>query len=129
MKKNDLIIRKDDYELLHDFLKGKFGKTLFDRQNAEALNEELAHARIVNATSFPEKVVRLHSRVKVKEDKNDRVLEFILVTPDKADIKQQKISVLTPMGVALIGFREGTTINRQMPAGMRSFTILEVHND
>ena len=48
--------------------------------------------------------------------------------PDKADIKQRKISILSPIGTALIGFRQGENIRWQVPSGKKTFTILEVNN-
>jgi regulator of nucleoside diphosphate kinase len=51
------------------------------------------------------------------------------VTPDKANIKEQKISIFAPIGTALIGFRRGQKINWQVPAGKKTFTIVEVSNE
>jgi regulator of nucleoside diphosphate kinase len=56
-------------------------------------------------------------------------MEFMLVTPDKADIKAKRISIMAPIGTALIGFRKGQQVNWQVPAGKRTFTILEVINE
>ena len=53
----------------------------------------------------------------------------MLVTPDKADIKQRRISVMAPIGTALIGFRQGEKVKWQVPAGKKTFTIMEVIND
>jgi regulator of nucleoside diphosphate kinase len=51
------------------------------------------------------------------------------VTPDKADIKEKKVSVMAPLGTALIGFKKGQRVKWQMPAGKKTFTILEVINE
>jgi regulator of nucleoside diphosphate kinase len=56
-------------------------------------------------------------------------MELMLVTPDKADIKERKISIMAPIGTALIGFRQGQKVNWQVPAGKKTFTIMEVIND
>ena len=53
----------------------------------------------------------------------------MLVTPDKADIKDKKISVMAPIGTALIGFRKGQQVKWRVPAGQRTFTIVEVINN
>ena len=89
---------------------------------------ELQKAKLVSPDKFPEDTVRLNSKVKVKEDHNDRILEFILVTPDKADIKERKISIMAPIGTALIGFRQGQKVKWQVPSGKKTFTIMEVSN-
>jgi regulator of nucleoside diphosphate kinase len=53
----------------------------------------------------------------------------MLVAPDKADIKEKRISVMSPIGTALIGFRKGQKVKWQVPAGKKTFTILEVINE
>ena len=55
-------------------------------------------------------------------------MELILVTPDKADIKNRKVSVMAPVGAALIGFQQGNEVSWEVPSGKKKFTILEVIN-
>ena len=131
MKKtnNRLVLLIDDYKLLISYLNGGHGKTAFDRRNAEDLRIELKKAKLVNKDDFPDDIVRLNSKVRIKAEENDKVMELMLVTPDKADIKQKMISVMAPIGTALIGFRQGEKVKWQVPAGKRTFTIMEVIND
>ena len=126
---NQLVIRKDDYRLLLSYLNGGFGKSAFDPLNAEGLKTELKNARLVNKDDFPFDVVRLNSVVKIKAEDKDEIMELTLVTPDKANIKEKRISVMAPIGTALIGFRKGQKVKWQVPAGKRTFTILEVVNE
>jgi len=131
MKKtnNRLVLLIDDYKLLISYLNGGHSTTAFDRRNAEDLRIELKKAKLVNKDNFPEDIVRLNSKVRIKAEENDKVMELMLVTPDKADIKQKMISVMAPIGTALIGFRQGEKVNWQVPAGKKTFTIMEVIND
>ena len=131
MKKtnNRLVLLVDDYKLLITYLNGGHGKTAFDRRNADDLRIELKKAKLVNKDNFPEDIVRLNSKVRIKAEENDKVMELMLVTPDKADIKQKMISVMAPIGTALIGFRQGQKVKWQVPAGKKTFTIMEVIND
>ena len=126
---NQLILRKDDYKLLISYLNGGYGKTAFDRRNAEDLHAELKKAKLVNKDDFPVDVVRLNSRVRIKAEDKDEVMELTLVTPDKADIKERRISIMAPIGTALIGFRQVQKVKWQVPAGNRTFTIVEVTNE
>jgi len=126
---SQLVLRKDDYNLLLSCLNGGFGKSAFDRRNAEGLQAELKKAKLVNKNDFPLDVVRLNSRVTIKADGKEEIMEFKLVTPDKANIKENRISVMAPVGTALIGFRKGQRVKWQVPAGKRTFTILEVINE
>lgn len=131
MKKtnNRLVLLVDDYKLLISFLNGGHSKTAFDRRNAEDLRIELKKAKLVNKDDFPDDIVRLNSKVRIKAEDNEKVMELMLVTPDKADIKQRRISVMAPIGTALIGFRQGEKVKWQVPAGKKTFTIMEVIND
>lgn len=131
MKKtnNRLVLLVDDYKLLISYLNGGHNKTAFDRRNAEDLQTELKKAKLVNKDDFPGDVVRLNSKVRIKAEGKDEVMELMLVTPDKADIKEKRISIMAPIGTALIGFRQGQKVKWQVPAGKRTFTIMEVIND
>jgi regulator of nucleoside diphosphate kinase len=125
---NSLILRNDDYKIIQSYLKAGPHKHSFDRKNAEELKLELKKAKLVSPDKFPEDAVRLNSKVKIKEERNDKVLEFTLVTPDKANIKERKISLMAPIGTALIGFRRGQKVKWQVPSGKKTFTIIEVSN-
>jgi len=126
---NQLVLRKDDYEILISYLNNMYGRAAFDRQNAEELKNELKKAKLVNEADFPSDVVRLNSKVKIKTEKKDEIMELMIVTPDKADIKKRKISIMAPLGTALIGFRQGQKVKWQVPSGKKTFTIVEVIND
>ena len=130
MKKinNQLVVMKDDYNLLKTYLNNRSGKTTFDRQNAEDLLAELKKAKLVSKDEFPANVVRLNSMVRIKPEDKDYVMELMIVTPDKADTKERKISIMSPIGTALIGFRQGENVKWQVPSGKKTFTILEVNN-
>lgn len=130
MKKldNQLVLTTDDYKLLTSLLNAWGGKTAFDRKNTEDLKAELKKAKLVSNESFPSDFVRLNSRVTIKAEDKNETMELMLVTPDKANIKEKKISILAPIGTALIGFRQGQKVNWQVPAGKKTFTILEVVN-
>ena len=119
---------KDDYNLLVTYLNNRTGRTTFDRRNAEDLFAELKKAKLVSKDEFPSDVVRLNSIVRIKPADKDQVMELMIVLPDKADIKERKISVMSPVGTALIGFRQGENVKWQVPSGKKTFTILEVNN-
>jgi regulator of nucleoside diphosphate kinase len=128
-KKNQLILAEDDYYLINAFLNAGTPKPVFDRRNADLLQAELRKAKVVHKDDLPTDVVRLNSRVKLKSDQKEDIMEITLVTPDRANIKEKKISVMAPVGTALIGFRQGQQVKWQVPAGKKTFTILEVINE
>jgi len=125
---NKIIITNEDYETLNAYLKGLKSAKAFDRKNAVLLQEELKKATLVKTNELPLDVVRLNSRVKIKEGNKGNIIELTLVVPEKADIKQRKISVFAPIGTALIGFRKGEKVKWDVSAGNKTFTITEVYN-
>lgn len=127
--KSELVLRKDDYTIILSYLKSAPKKTALDQKNADELEAELKKARLVEKEDFPSDVIRLNSTVKIKEHATGKVMELTLVTPGRADIKKRMISVLAPMGTALIGFRKGQEVNWEVPSGRKTFTIVEVSNE
>lgn len=117
---------KSDYKAIMHHLTYNGGQNTFSGKDVIELGKELKKAKLVEAEDLPLDVVRLNSRVTIKDEKEGRLLELVVVTPDKADIKQRKISVLSPIGTALIGFCKGHKLNWKVPSGTKSFTILEV---
>lgn len=127
-KHSGLVLLQDDYEILLSFLRGGQHLSSMDKANAEELHAELKKATLVEKAKFPIDVVRLNSVVKIKDEVANKEMEFTIVTPDLADIKQKKISVMAPIGTALIGFRKGQKVKWNVPAGEKTFLITEVIN-
>jgi regulator of nucleoside diphosphate kinase len=123
-----LVLCKEDYDLLKTYLRGGLDSSSFDRKNAEALEAELDRAKIIKKGPFPEDVVRINSKVTIRNEKQNKNMVITLVIPTQADIKSGKVSVMAPIGTALIGFRKGQTVNWKLPAGETLLTILEVEN-
>lgn len=125
-EKQPLVLRRDDYELLNTYLRGGFSQSAFSREEAEELQAELRKASVVDKEAFPADVVRIHSRVTVSE--KEKVMELTLVPPGQANIKERKVSVMAPIGAALLGFRKGQQVQWKVPAGWKTFTIIDVNN-
>jgi regulator of nucleoside diphosphate kinase len=126
--KQQLIIKKEDFDIIKSYLKNGGKRSSFDRFNVRELEEELKKAKLVSKENFPESTVGLNSTAVIKDIETNRVLSITVVTPDKADINQRKISVLSPVGTALLGFQKGRQINWEVPAGKKKFVIMEVYN-
>lgn len=73
----------------------------------EALDEVLRTARVVEPRDVPANVVTMNSRVTFRDEDSQRVYDVRLVYPREADFANQRLSVLTPFGSALLGLREG----------------------
>lgn len=98
-----------------------------DRSVAEYLADELERAVIVPQSDIAPDVVAMNSRVAFRDDSNGRVLVVRLVLPREADIATGRLSVLTPIGAALIGLTEGDSIEwKDRNGNWRMLTVLTV---
>ncbi len=118
---NPVIITEDDYNLLKPY----FSK-LNQLDTAMSLSAELSRAVIIKNDAFPAHAIRLNSRVWITEDQTGSVMELSIVLPQYANIADKKISVLSPIAAALIGFRKGETVQWKVPGGLKFFKITEV---
>lgn len=122
-EQNQIFITEEDYNVLKPYI-----DKLPDRNDEMSLAHELKRAVVVKKESFPKDGVRLNSKVSILDLDTQKVLEFTIVLSEYADIKQNKISVLTPVGAALIGFRKSDEVRWKVPAGLKRFRILNVVN-
>jgi len=95
---------------------------------AEFLAEEIERATVVPDTAPLAGVVGMESEVIFRDDATGVQKQVTLVYRKSADIEAGRISVLTPIGAALIGLSAGQAISFATPSGeLKSLTVLEVH--
>ena len=94
---------------------------------AAGLTEELDRAHVLARGRHPEHIVCMGCEVEFRDDTTGKVQTVTLVYPDEADISKGRISVLTPIGTALIGLRAGHSITWETRTGdLRRLTVLQV---
>lgn len=128
MKTNNrkIYITKDDAEQLRALLDVALATQNRDRKDLKALEEELNRAEIVAVNEVPPKVVTMKTNLKLRDLDSKEVMSFTLVFPDKADVDQGRLSITSPVGTAVLGYSEGDTVEWEVPAGVRRFSIEEV---
>lgn len=93
----------------------------------EKLERELVRAKVVPREMIPEDVVTMNSRVIFENETTRERREITLVYPGNADIDAGRISVLVPVGTALLGLRVGQSIDWELPGGAKQrYRIVEV---
>lgn len=90
------------------------------------LLQELDRAQLVTPDALPDDVVRVGSRVTYQDDESGAIRTVHLVWPPQADVAAMRISVLTPIGAALIGLRAGQRIRWRLGGEDRSLAVLSV---
>jgi regulator of nucleoside diphosphate kinase len=126
MKKLPIIMNAADHEELSCAIVAA-GK-LSDRARAEitALRSELERAEIVVPDEVPPDVITMNSRAQLLDlDTNER-MEFTLVFPAEADIEEGKISILAPLGTAMLGYRVGDEFEWAVPYGYRRLRVTRI---
>jgi regulator of nucleoside diphosphate kinase len=93
-----------------------------ERSAAELLEAELERAHVVSQEDLPADVVSMRSRVLYEDADTEERREAVLVYPEEADLARSQISVLAPVGAALLGLRAGQSISWPVP-GRRTRTI------
>ncbi|MBS0537779.1 MAG: nucleoside diphosphate kinase regulator [Proteobacteria bacterium] len=93
---------------------------------ARELLDEMERAEIVDGPAMPANVVQMGSSVTFKSDRADK-RRITLVYPADEDIARSKVSIMTPIGAALIGLAEGQSIEWSARDGKRhALTVLKV---
>jgi regulator of nucleoside diphosphate kinase len=89
----------------------------------EALVGELERGVVVEPKSVPSDVITMNSRVKLVDLESGETMVYTLVFPQDADLAQGKISVLAPIGTAMLGYRVGDVFSWQVPSGERRIKV------
>lgn len=116
----EIIITTTDFDRLQGLLESSRSGVA---TGTTALRQELQRGRVVAAQEVPQGVVTMNSRVRVRH-LDERVSKtYTVVYPADADIDQGKISVLAPIGAALIGARVGQVVEFSAPVGQRRLRV------
>lgn len=97
-----------------------------NRMYLDRLEGELGRAEVVNPIDIPKDVVTMRSTVRLKDLDNGKEMVYSLVFPNEADVDEGKISVLAPVGTAMIGYRVGDVIEWEVPSGLRRLKVEEI---
>lgn len=97
-----------------------------DREYLNKLEAELDRAEIVDPKQIPSDVVTMRSKVRLKDLVSGESNTYSLVFPTEADFAEGKISVLAPIGTAILGYRQGDTIEWPVPSGLRKLKVEEI---
>ncbi|HCS51504.1 nucleoside diphosphate kinase regulator [uncultured Rubinisphaera sp.] len=124
--KRKIIISKKDHERLENLFFDRFAAAFSDKPYLQSLRGELDNAKIVAAEDVPPDVVTMNSTVRLRDTQTREVDTYTLVYPNEANIAQDKLSVLAPIGTAILGYRVGDFVRWQVPSGMIRVQIDEL---
>lgn len=108
--------------MLDEALAGKHRDAAFLKE----LARELALAETVDPRAVPADVVTMNSRVVLEDLASGERTEYTLVFPEQADVSQGRLSVVSPVGTAILGYAKGDSITWQTPGGPRQIKIADL---
>ncbi len=119
-------ISETDFKKLQDFLERERPMNAEEKSCREALLGELNRAEIVQESELAPDVITLGRRATLTDLEANDNLEYTLVMPDAADISAGRISILAPLGTAMLGFRLGDEFEWTMPGGKLKLRVARV---
>lgn len=126
MIKRKIYITEKDKLKLKSLFRATIGINSNDLTNMKELLEEIERAEVISDDNIDENVITMNSTVVVKDIDTDKEFEYTIVYPEYADSSKNKISVLAPVGTALLGYKVGDIIEWKVPAGKRRFLVQEI---
>ena len=121
-----IVITEADHDRLRRLIESARLDRSRDAEHLNALEDELDRATVVKTGEIASDVVTMNSRVRVLDLDDGRETTYQIVFPGHADVAQNRISVLAPIGTGLLGYGAGATLEWRVPSGTRRFRILAV---
>ncbi len=128
VRQTPILVSESDADRLRALL-GARDESAHDQAHLHELEAELERAIVRLAEEVPADVITMQARVRVRDLATGREDEYTLVLPAEADIGARRISVLAPLGTALLGYREGDEVEWRMPGGLRRLAIVKVSRE
>lgn len=126
MNQKGIVVTESDLQRLQHLLREQIEVADRDQAHLHDLEEELGRARIVDEADLPAGVVTMNAQVRVQDVETGDSRAYALVFPHEADLSRGRLSVLAPLGTALLGYRAGDEVEWRMPGGVRRLRIDEV---
>ncbi|CAM3980662.1 GreA/GreB family elongation factor [Flavobacterium sinopsychrotolerans] len=115
-----------DYNILRELVKNAKDST--NIREIALLTQELDRSIVNKEGLFDQSIVRMNSHVIIEEVNTKQQMKIQIVMPSQSNIKEGKVSILAPLCVAIIGFKENDEVEWQLPSGIKTLKIITVTN-
>lgn len=126
MARRNILITDVDRRRLGTLIERATNVGLTDRHYIDDLERELERATAVDPEDVPSDVITMNSTVRLRDLDTGDVETYTLVYPAEADVDENRISVLAPIGTAIIGYRVGDVIKWPVPSGFVRLRVEEI---
>jgi regulator of nucleoside diphosphate kinase len=126
MKRKDIYITQYDLERLLKVLRELPEKKHVTNFSVQELEDELNRGIVVSPKEVPENVITMNSRVLMRDVESGNDMTLWLVFPDKVDAVKNPVSILSPLGTAMIGYKVGDVFEWESPSGTKKIEVLDI---
>jgi len=126
MNKRNVYITDFDLKRLRPLITSWRRSDFSRRNDLRDLEEELNRGLLVEPCKVPRNVITMNSTACLLDLDTGEEFTYTLVFPNDADILQNKISVLAPIGTAMLGYSVGETFEWEVPDGVRHLAVREI---
>lgn len=126
MNNRTIFITEFDLKRLRELIADAGSTSYHNSTYLKQLDEELHRGRVVAPQDVPGDVITMNSRVRLIDIESGEEMEYTLVFPQDSDPSQGKISILAPIGTAMLGFRVGDVFSWPVPDGMRQLKVVKI---
>ena len=126
MNQPSIFITTKDVEKLRDLIREAYHTEYRGSDYLKKLTEEMEKASVVQPAQIPSDVITLNSTARLIDQETNEEMVYTLVFPEDADTSQGKISILAPIGTAMLGYRVGDTFEWDTPGGKRIIRVKEI---
>jgi regulator of nucleoside diphosphate kinase len=121
-----IYITEPDYRRLTGLIEITRDRNGVDGEYLNTLEAELERAEVVDPKRIPANVITMRSKVRLKDLVSGEAKIYSLVFPTEANVSDGKISVLAPIGTAILGYKLGDSIEWPVPSGVRKLKVDEI---
>jgi len=126
MKAKDIYITQHDHKRLIKLLNDIPQESHHQDFSVQDLINEMNRAIIISPKEVPENVITMNSRVLLRVVESGKDMTLWLVFPDKMDAVKNPVSILSPLGTAMIGYKVGDVFMWESPTGMQQVEVLDI---
>lgn len=125
MEKKTIYVSEFDFDRLYGLVESA-DPHIRDKTHLMQLKEELEQGEVLEPSDIPDDVITMNSKFRLKDLDAGNAADYTLVFPHQADFSKNKISILAPIGVALIGCKVGDTVSWKTQAGQKRYKIMKI---
>lgn len=126
MAEREIYITKFDMDRLVELIEGLRLSPKANQDHLDLLEKELYRAVLVEPEDIPQDVITMNSRVSITDTETGEQMVYTLVFPSGANITDNKLSIMAPLGMALLGYRKGNIVKWTVPSGVKKLRVDDI---